>query len=89
MWFMVIAACLFIGGMLPPRSRDRQCGHRVALVNSLIASGGTCTRVAPASLAHTTPSSATPGWEARMGARRREAKPRAVPGFMAGSTARD
>jgi hypothetical protein len=59
MWFIFIAACLFIGGLLIPGSRDPQYGHRDALVNSLIASGGTYTRVAPASLAHTTPSSAT------------------------------
>ena len=54
MWFIFIAACLFIGGLLIPGSRDPQYGHRDALVNSLIASGGTYTRVAPASLAHTT-----------------------------------
>ena len=59
MWFIFIAACLFITDMLPPRPRDRQCRQQLALVNSLIASGGTYTRVAPASLAHTTSSSAT------------------------------
>lgn len=59
MWFIFIAACLFIGGLLILGSRDPQYGHRDALVNSLIASGGTCTRVVPASLAHTPPSPAT------------------------------
>ena len=59
MRFIFIAACLFIRGLLTPQPRGWQCGHSVALVNSLIASGGTYTRVAPASLAHTTPSSAT------------------------------
>ena len=74
MWFIFITAYLFIGGLLIPRSRDPQYGYRVALVNSLIASGGTSTRVVPASLAHTTPSSATaecgevPAWWAEAGA---------------------
>ena len=74
MWFIFIAACLFITDMLPPRPRDRQCRQQVAPVNSLIASGGTCTRVEPASLAHTTPSSAiaecgaAPAWWAEAGA---------------------
>ena len=40
MWFIFIAACLFIGGLLTPESRDPQCGHRVALVNSLIRAAG-------------------------------------------------
>jgi len=40
MWFIFIAACLFIGGLLIPGSRDPQYGHRDALVNSLIRAAG-------------------------------------------------